>query len=222
MGFDSNRRALRASLPLLLGGFALLAIATALVAVPAADLLRPLVERLQFETLSAVLGALGSGLMLVGAAQLARAKIAGRYSLALLAFFALWLGEFLVRAWMMASVEARFDLLLLRLLLAACSMVALSTGMTWIWDRNAPRNLLVSWRRTRGLFLFQLVVAPALALSGVVTAGGAGGDGTHELNTMGAALWLAFIIPYAHLLASLRRSVIGVSQRESVAEFLTS
>ena len=93
MGFDSNRRALRASLPLLLGGFLLLAVAAALVAVPSADALRPLVERLHLDLAATVVGALGSGLMLVGAAQIARAKIAGCYSLWLLAFFALWLGE---------------------------------------------------------------------------------------------------------------------------------
>jgi hypothetical protein len=211
MAFDSNRRALRTSLPLILGGFGLLVLAAALFAIPSADLLQPLSERLRLRLVASVTGALGSGLMLVGAAQIARAKIAGCYSLSLLAFFGLWLGEFTLRIWTLAGPGERFDLLLLRLILAACAMVALSTGMRWIWG-DTPRGLLATWRRTRGLFLLQLAVMPALALYGT----GAGPA------TPNAALWLAFAVPYLHLFVSLRRSVRGVSSRESVADFLTS
>lgn len=213
MGFDSNHRALRASLPLLLIGFVLLASATALYAVPAADALRPLVERLRLELFATIAGALGSGLMLVGAAQIARAKIAGRYSLSLLAFFTLWLGEFTLRAWSLTSPAEHFDLLVLRLALAAGAMIALSSGMLWIWDHNAPAEQRATWRRTRGLFVLQLLALPALALYG-------SSPGPGAPSAPAAALWLAFSLPYLHLFLSLRRSVRGVSSRESVADFL--
>lgn len=214
MVHDSNRRALRNSLPLLLGGFLLLALAAALISVPAADVLRPLTARLHLATIATVCGALGSGLMLVGAAQLAQARIAGRYSFSLLAFFALWLGEFVTRAWMLATPGEHYDLLLLRLILAGSAMIALASGMIWIWDRNEPPARLATWRRTRGLFLLQLVITPLLALLD-------GGPGSGAANWT-AVLWLLFAVPYAHLFVSLRRSVAWVSRRESVAELLTS
>ena len=101
----------------------------------------------------------------------------------------------------------------------ALAMVALSTGMLWVWDRDPPREQLVTWRRTRLLFLLQVVVGPALALMSLASGGEAAAP---TLNTMSAALWLAFATPYVHLLISLRSSVRWVARRESVAEFLTS
>ena len=63
------------------------------------------------------------------------------------------------------------------------------------------------------------MIGPALALTGVAPSPTGPAP---ELNTLSAALWLAFAVPYAHLLVSLRRAVRGVARRESVAEFLTS
>jgi hypothetical protein len=196
MAYSTAQRALRSALPPLFGGLALLAVSVVLFTtwpgVPAS-----------------VIGALGSGLLLIGAWQLARARVEGAASFALVAFFWLWLGELVLRLWTFAGAGDPVRLLVLRAVLAAAALVGLSTGLLGIW-RDGD-----TWDRTRALFVFQLACIGAAFLVGLP---GAGGDNP----TVQAVSWVIFVGPYAHLLFSLRRTARWVAARESVAEILTS
>ena len=200
MVHETSQSALRAALPPMLAGFLCLAASVGAWALP------PAAGRV-----SAVLGALGSGSVLVAALALVRIRVAGRPVPWLTVFFALWLGELALRLWTMASPTSWSDpytVLAARLLLAALAMAALATGMRRVWPAGR------TWSRTRALFGLQLLGLAGIALLGE--------PGRAAAPSFLAAAWLGFVAPYAHLFVSMRRTVRWVSARESVSEILAS
>jgi hypothetical protein len=195
MAHETSQRALRAALPPLFAGFFLLAVSVGLWAWPSQP---ALVARA-----APILGAVGSGLMLVAALTLARIRLAGRPVPPFTVFFALWLGELALRLWTLASDADPFGLLAARLPLAA-----MAAGMLRVWPAGR------TWSVTRALFLLQLLGLAGIALLGAPE-GGAG-------PTLRAVAWIGFVLPYAHLVVSLRRTVRWVAAKESVAEILAS
>ena len=200
MAHETSQRALRAALPPLFAGLLCLALSLGLWALPALPGLA--------SALPPVIGAVGSGLVLVAALTLARTRLAGRPVPPFTVFFAFWLGELTLRLWSVTTAADPFPLLAARLPLAALAMVALATGMRRVWPKGR------SWSVTRALFVLQL-----LGLAGIALLGAPEGDASATLR---AAAWLGFVAPYAHLLVSLRRTVRWLAARESVAEILVS
>jgi hypothetical protein len=213
-GHDTRRRALRSALPALLAGFLAWMASIGLFALSGIDLARSLAERLALERVAAVVGALASGAVLAGAAQLARARLANRPIPSALCFFALWLGELLLRLWMLATgAEGAFDLLALRVLLANLAMVSLARAMLVIHASGAARAPR-SWLSTQRAFGLQLGlgVLLAMALRAGLLAPSA---------PLSAFLWLLLVAPYVHAYLSLQRTARELAATETVAEFLT-
>jgi len=194
MAQETSQRELRAALPALFAGFLCLAVSVGLGALPWAP-----------DLASAVIGAVGSGLLLVAALTLARTRLVGRPVAPFTIFFALWLGELTLRLWTLATGTDPFPLIAARLPLAALAMVALASGMLRVWPEGR------TWSATRALFVAQLLGLAGIALLGLP------GEVSPALR---AAAWLGFVSPYAHVLASLRRTVRWLARRESVAEIL--
>jgi hypothetical protein len=211
-GHDTRRRALRSALPALLVGFMVWMASVGIHALAGIDFARSLAERLALERVAAVVGALASGIVLVGAAQLARARLTNRPIPSALAFFALWLAELVLRLWMLATGEESFDVLALRVLLANLAMVSLSRAMLVIHPTagRAPR----SWLLTQRGFGLQLCLGVLLAIAlrtGLLA----------PSAPLSAALWLLLIAPYVHAYLSLQRTARELAATETVAEFLT-
>jgi hypothetical protein len=204
MAHETSQRALRAALPPLFAGFFFLALSVGLWAWPS----QPELVSRAAPILGGVLGAVGSGLVLVAALTLARIRLAGRPVPPFSIFFALWLGELALRLWTLASDSDPFGLLAARLPLAALALTAMAAGMLRVWPRGR------TWSLTRGLFLLQLVGLLWIALLGAP-----GGDASPTLRSLA---WIGFVLPYAHLIVSLRRTVRWVTAKESVAEILAS
>lgn len=234
---DTNRRALRAALPWLFVGFLLLtaSIGLWLIDQVSDDLW---LASLPIRRAHVVCGFLGSAAFLVGMIQLARALIRARPSLALLAAVALWLGEFGLRVHSVVSVPvdaaggpvesaAPRGELGARLLLAAGAMVALCSGMIWIWGSGSPRAPRAIWRGARRLFLAQLC-----AYSSLYVAAFFHDRGLFEvfedvrarvpLGLGWPLTWLVFALPFAALFLALKQTVAHAARRQSVAEILTS
>jgi len=224
MGYDSNRMALRGALPGLVAGFAFLGISVGVPALLSAPSLAGLAQTLRVEGFCRAAGVIGSTALLVAAVQLARARIGGRYGYAMIAFLALWAGELAFRLASFLELADTSRLAALRLLIAAAAMVALSTGMLWIWDRSGPRAHRRSWTLTRRLFLAQLAALILAVASGRIWAREPGRGleviiADHVL--LFAVAWLVFAVPYAHLFLSLRRSIRLVSRPRTVSDILT-
>ncbi len=233
MTADTNRRALRAALPWLFVGFLLLTFQVALWLIDRASPGRFLVGRA-----SVVCGFLGSAAFLVGILQLARALIRARPSLALFAAVLLWLGELALRVYSSASgaVDAagapaeraapRAELGA-RLVLVASAMIALCSGMIWIFGSGSPSAPRSIWRGTRRLFVAQLCAYSSLCVAALVH-----DRGLYEvfedirarvpLGLGWPLVWLVFALPFAALFLALKQTVAHAARRQSVAEILTS
>jgi hypothetical protein len=234
---DTNRRALRAALPWLFVGFLLLTFSIALWLldqVPEDHWL----AALPIGRANVVCGLLGSAAFLVGMIQLARALIRSRPSLALLAAVALWAVELVLRIHSavsspvdaagapIESTEPRGELGA-RLLLAAGAMIALCSGMIWIWGSGSPRAPRAIWRGARRLFLAQLCAYSSLYVAALVH-----DRGLYEvfedvrarvpLGLGWPLTWLVFALPFAALFLALKQTVAHAARRQSVAEILTS
>jgi hypothetical protein len=224
MGYDSNRKALRGALPGLVSGFALLGISVGVPALLSAPFLAGLARTLRVEAICRGMGVIGAALLLVAAVKLSRARISGRYGYALLLFLALWAAELAFRLASFLELADTSRLAAARLVIAAAAMVALSTGMLWIWDRSSPRWHSRSWILTRRLFMVQLAALVLAVASGRIWAREPGRGleailADHMLFL--AAAWLIFAAPYAHLFLSLRRSIRLLSRPRTVADILT-
>jgi succinate dehydrogenase hydrophobic anchor subunit len=201
--YESSRRALRGATLPLLGGFLLMIVSIGLWVASTG------IEAVG--TLSNVLGALGSGVLLMGALRLARVSIAGRPSFWLIGFFLFWLGELVLRLWALAGVEDPLRLRAIRILIGAAAMICLSSGVRKIWTDG------VTWSATRWLFALQITAVAGLTVSGVPKP-----SDSLLGQTIQAAIWLAFAVPYAHVILSIRRTVRWLSGSDTVAEILTS
>jgi hypothetical protein len=234
---DTNRRALRAALPWLFVGFLLLTFSIALWLVDQAPAEHWLAA-LPIGRANVVCGFLGSAAFLVGMVQLARALIRSRPSLALLAAVLLWAIEFALRihSAVTTSVDAAgapvdapepSGELGARLVLAAGAMIALCSGMIWIWGSGSPRAPRAIWRSARRLFIAQLCAYSSLYVAASVHA-----RGFYEvfedvrsrvpLGLGWPLVWLVFALPFAALFLALKQTVAHAARRQSVAEILTS
>jgi hypothetical protein len=203
MAYESSRRALRGAILPILGGFLLMIVSVALWAAST--------DVRAIEVAAQIVGALGSGVLLMGALHLARASIDGRPSAWLLAFFVFWLAELALRLWTMAGVEDPVRLRAVRILIGAAAMVSFASGVRRIWPEGR------TWSVTRWLFALQLTAVAGLTLTGVPAPGE-----SLAAQSFKAAAWLAFALPYAHLILSIRRTVRWLSGGDTVAEILTS
>ena len=220
MSTATNRRALRAGIPWLTAGFVVLLASVGLRVLEAVPGLGWAASPTAAGAARAA-GALGSGLVLVGAALLARARVFGHHVGALLAFFGLWLGELVLRLWTLASGADPAGVVAARVVLAGAAMAALATGMLGVWERaEPPRRVRDSWLVTRRLFGVQLAACAAVPLA-VWLAGESLEGQVGRPGLVAIAAWLAFAAPYAHLILSLQRSTRWVLRPESVAEILT-
>lgn len=230
---DTNRRALRAALPWLFVGFLLLTASVGLWVLDHAQL-----GALAIGRANVVCGLLGSAAFLVGMIQLARAMIRARPSLALIAAVALWAVELALRfhsaVWPSVDaaaapperVEPRAELGA-ELVLAAAAMIALCSGMLWIFGSGSPRAPRPIWRGTRQLFMAQMCAYSSLALAAWWH-----GRGLYEvfedvraripLGLGWPLVWLVFAFPFAALFLALKQTVAHAARRQSVAEILTS
>ncbi len=234
---DTNRRALRAALPWLFVGFLLLTFSIALWLVDQAPS-EHWVAALPLGGANAACGMLGSAAFLVGMLLLARALIRSRPSLALITALVLWIGEFALRV--VSSVSSSVDAagisverevpraeLGARLVLAAGAMIALCSGMIWIWGSGSPRAPRPIWRGARRLFIAQLCAYSSLYVAALVH-----GRGLYEvfedvrsrvpLGLGWPLVWLVFALPFAALFLALKQTVAHAARRQSVAEILTS
>ena len=214
---DSNLQALRAGLPWIFLGFLGLAMSMGVW------LLAPGSERGAIVTTSHTMGAVGSGLFLLGLLQFARARVARRFSGYLVFAFVAWLVEFTLR--LNELVREGFDVSALRWLAAASSCAALSRGAIWLWDRNVPKFQRETWRTTGRLFAVQICASVSLWIASVANDLSALEVYWHIIDAIplgfGEALvWLIFAGPYVHLFVSIRRTARCVDSRVSVTEML--
>lgn len=235
---DTNRRALRAALPWLFVGFLLLAFSIGLWLVDLAPA-DHWIAGLGLGRANAACGFLGSACFLVGMLHLSRALIGSRPSLALLAALVLWMAEFALRVYSSTStpvdaaagasgavVGPRVELGA-RLILAAAAMIALCSGMIWIWGGSSPRAPRAIWRSTRWLFTAQLLAYLSLYFAALVHT-----RGVHDvfdevragvpLGLGWSLVWVVFAGPFAALFVALKQTVTHSARRQSVADILTS
>ena len=210
-GYDTSRRALRSALPALLLGFLIWVASVGLHALAGLDLTQALSERLALARVAAIVGAIAAGLVLAGAAQLARARDANRWIPAALAFFLLWLAEVVLRL-MALSTGGSFELLLVRILLANLAMLCLASAMRRILGGGSRAS--ASWSFSARAFALQLIAGMLLWFF-------LRADLIEASATLAAALWLFLVAPYAHAYLSLQRTARALAAAETVAEILT-
>jgi hypothetical protein len=218
MALDTHRKALRGGLPWIVVALCLLAASAALAAG-----LQPFLASEWVATTGTALGALGSGAMLLGLLQLARARSGGRSSAALLAAFPLWLVEFATRLGSLALSDSPGSTsLAVRLLAASLAMLCLSRGMLWLFARQNARAQIPPWRLSQALFGgFALLLAAALGLARLRAPDGGLWPWIESLPAGTVLAWLAFVAPWLALVHAVRRSVRHVARRQTVAEVLT-
>jgi hypothetical protein len=226
MGYESTRRALRAALPPFLFGFLvwILSVGLHLAAgwvggCPAGP--GP-VGGLRIELVAAALGALAAGLVLLGSAQLATARVSNRRVPSALSFFALWTAELVLRLWSLASglgdgLGSGFGVLALRILLAGLAMLCFARAMRVITAEGGRRAPLATWVTTGRWFAAQLALGAALWLA---LGAGVLAPSVRASGSFGALLWLVLAAPYAHAYLSLQRTVRHVAATETMAEIL--
>ena len=210
-GYDTSRRALRSALPALLLGFLIWVASVGLHALAGLDLTQALSERLALARVAAIVGAIAAGLVLAGAAQLARARDANRWIPAALAFFLLWLAEVVLRLTSLSTGDS-FELLLVRILLANLALLCLASAMRRILGGGSRASL--SWSFTARAFALQLIAGMLLWFF-------LRADLLEASATLAAALWLFLVAPYAHAYLSLQRTARALAASETVAEILT-
>ena len=212
-GFDTSRRALRSALPALLLGFLVWVASVGLHALAGLDLAQALSERLALARVAAIVGAIAAGLVLAGAAQLARARDANRWIPAALAFFLLWLAEVVLRLTSLSiGGPTTFELLPVRILLANLAMLCLASAMRRILGGGSRAS--ASWSFSARAFALQLI-------AGVLLWFFLRADLIEASATLAAALWLFLVAPYAHAYLSLQRTARALAASETVAEILT-
>jgi len=218
MALETHRRAIRNGLPRVVAALVLLGLSLAVQA-----LAEPLGLPLPLWPARAVwaAGALGSGAMLMGLLEFARARVGGRASAQLAAAFLLWSAELALRLYRASLEPGTGEVFgLIELLCANAAMASLCGGMPWLLRaQRAPREA-ATWLLPRLLFVLFLLCAGALAawvrLDGI--------DLAHELDTLSgsaATLWVLFLAPWAALVRSLRAAVRVASRTQSTAEILT-
>lgn len=234
---DTNRRALRTALPWLFVGFLLLTFSIGLWLVdlvPADHWL----AILRLGRAGSACGFLGSACFLVGLLLLSRAWIGARPSLALLSALALWMTEFALRVYSAASspVDAADSTDVpsapeaavgLRLIVASGAMIALCSGMIWIWGHHSPRAPRAIWRSTRWFFSAQLLSILSLYVASFVHS-----RSVHvvfeelrasvPLGLGWPVVWLVFAGPFVCFFVALKETVAHTARRQSVADILTS
>jgi hypothetical protein len=216
-GDHTTPRALRAALPALLLGFLVWVASVALHVLAGLDLAQALSERLALGRVAAIVGAVAAGVVLAGAAQLARARSNNRWIPAALGFFLLWLAEVVLRLWSLAlGGPATSELLAARILLANLAMLCLASAMRRILagPGGGAGRAAASWSFTARAFALQLV-------AGVLLWFFLRADLIQLSGTLAAALWLGLTAPYAHAYLSLQRTAREVAAAETVAEILT-
>ena len=218
MALETHRRALRSGLPRIVAALVLLGLS---IAVPA--LSDPLGVSLPVWAARAVwaTGAFGSGAMLMGLLELARARVAGRASLQLSAAFLLWCAELALRLWRASLEPADGEVEgFLELLCANAAMLSLCGGMAWLLRARLAQREAATWRLPRILFGLLLLMVAVLA----VWVRFADLELAPEPATLAAkavALWLLFLAPWAALVRALRATVRFASRAQSTAEILT-
>src|SRR5688572_29415780 len=210
-GYDTSRRALRSALPALLLGFLIWVASVGLHALAGLDLTQALSERLALARVAAIVGAIAAGLVLAGAAQLARARDANRWIPAALAFFLLWLAEVVLRLTSLSTGDS-FELLAVRILLANLAMLCLASAMRRILGGGSRAS--ASWSFSARAFALQLI-------AGVLLWFFLRADLIGVSGSLAAALWLCLTVPYAHAYLSLQRTARALAASETVAEILT-
>ncbi|MCY3001908.1 MAG: hypothetical protein NTV21_08890 [Planctomycetota bacterium] len=218
MALETHRRAMRSGLPRLVAALVLLGLS---LAVPA--LAEPLGIPLPLWAARGVwaTGALGSGAMLMGLLELARARVGGQGSAQLAAAFLLWCAELALRLYRASLEPGEGETVgLVELLCANAAMASLCGGMAWLLRaQRAPREAAI-WLLPRVLFV--LFLACAAALAAWVRLGDV--DLALELDALAgsaATLWVLFLAPWAALVRALRAAVRVASRTQSTAEILT-
>lgn len=233
---DTNRRALRSSLPWLFVGYLLLAFSIGLWLLEYASPANLLVE---LDRGAAICGIAGSACIGIGIGHLARAMVSAQPSPALWLALALWIGELVLRvrafgAPAVAAAEGSGAALPLppvdplagvRLLLASATMIALATGMIWIFGSRMPRAPRDIWRNARRAFAAQVCGYLSLYVAAWWHARSAR-DVFEEVVAsvpLGWAIaWILFAGPYAVLFLALKATVRHANRRQSVADILSS
>jgi hypothetical protein len=177
---------------------------------------------LRIELVAAALGALAAGLVLLGSAQLATARVSNRRVPSALSFFALWTAELVLRLWSLASglgdgLGSGFGVLALRILLAGLAMLCFARAMRVITAEGGRRAPLATWVTTGRWFAAQLALGAALWLA---LGAGVLAPSVRASGSFGALLWLVLAAPYAHAYLSLQRTVRHVAATETLAEIL--
>jgi len=160
---------------------------------------------------AALLGILGSLVLLAGLVPLAFTRVGGRRSSALFLAALAWAIVLALQLEGALPGEPGADpamLRLLRVLLASAAGVGLARGVLHPWGDAPPASLRLGWMLVRRLFVVQLAVYVVFALAVL-----AGDDPAREvyarwtgaLGAFGLPLaWLLFAGPFVALLAILR------------------
>jgi hypothetical protein len=218
MALETHRRALRSGLPRIVAALVLLGLS---IAAPA--LAGPLGLALPLWAARAVwaAGALGSGAMLLGLLELARARVGGKASAQLGAAFLLWCVELALRLYRASLEPGDGEVLgLIELLSANAAMVCLCGGVAWLLRAQRAQREAATWLLPR--VLFGVFLLSAAALAAWVRLGEV--DLARELDMLSGsatALWILFLAPWAALVRALRAAVRVVSRAQSTAEILT-
>ena len=214
---DSNLMALRSSLPWIFLGWLTLAVSVALWAYS------PETEAGALFVSRTTIGAVGSGMILMGLLLLARGRIANRYSHWLVIAFAAWLVEFTLR--LSSILNENIDGVALRWLFSSTSCMAMGPGVLWLWDSLRPKGQGKLWVRSTRLFCVQLCAALSLVIAGFTHGVGAL-DAYHQVRELFSVLpghaltWLVFAGPYCYLFLVIRQTARCVDKRTSPTEFL--
>lgn len=203
---DSNRRALRASLPWLSAGLALL---VAAIGIPALTSIEPIASWTGSPTLQGYarpVAALGAILFEFGLALLARGRIAGRLSLWAITAVILWAGELGLQ---LLDLSGRPSLGAARLFFAAGAAFSLSAAVPWMLDRTQSRGRLEVWSLTRRLFALQLALCALVPVVAVLQGRPWTADPRSVLAEMTLVLalaWVVFAGPWIAMWIALRRT----------------
>lgn len=236
---DTNRRALRSALPWLFVGYLLLAFSIGFWLL---EYVTPASFVADVDRGAAVCGIAGSACIGVGLVQLARALVSAQPSPALLLAFVFWTIELALRIRAFGTTAqsapsgAGADgaalalppvdpLAGVRLLLACATMIALATGMIWIFGSRMPRAPRDIWRNTRRAFAAQICGYLSLYVAAWWHARSARvvfEEVAASIPLGWAIAWVLFAGPYALLFLALKATVRHANRRQSAAEILSS